>query len=379
MRAAVETRPAATSLRGVRTLGLRVAEALWVGILPAAIAFAAVRYLVPPAAAGIVGVVSAIGSRHGVLLGVALFLAFSAAARYWRSYVFPAHEVVDTTVPANGGARRTVGTLAAIALTAAAILAFRATVIMPYRVLSASMLPTLEADDVVAGFRLSHELFPHRVPKRGEIVVFPTSSADLVGRPGTLPTMLLKRVIGLPGDRIFMHGSTPVINGWEVPTCNAGRYKYVMPDASGEVVTGRIVVEFLGDATYLTIQPGVPIELPHEYLVREGEVFVLGDNRDNSLDSRSYHRGTGGGVPVQALLADARWFLLGTHRDDDSDYSRLLRPVSVLQTRMRWEGAVTEVLEPDVARCLEARPAVTTPPPPGAGAAATSDVAHPPL
>jgi hypothetical protein len=98
------------------------------------------------------------------------------------------------------------------------------------------------------------------------------------------------------------------------------------------------------------------------YRVRPGEVFVLGDDRGTSLDSRAYDGGRGGGVPLEAIRARADWFLVGTHRTGDPDWARLLRPLDALQTRLRLEGVGTRDLDVGIARCLAQRPVDAHPP-----------------
>jgi signal peptidase I len=301
-----------------------VRTATIVGV-PAALAFGSLTYLVP-------------APHRGPLLGAALFLLFSALARYWLDDVSPRR-------PERSSERsRGVGLPGAVCLAAAAAFAFRAFVARPYRVDGASMLPTLEPGDLVAGAirarRTANDV------SRGDVVVFGS---------------LVKRVIGLPGDRIAMRGGTPVINGWVVPECDAGDYLYVLDDVGALPVHGRLRVEFLGDRAYLTVH-AMARPFVDEYLVKPGEVFVLGDDRGNSLDSRSYGGGHGGGVPLPSVEAVIDRFLVGTHRDGKADFGRALHRVDALPTRVRLEGIDAGALEQGIARCLSNRPNVTRPP-----------------
>ena len=69
--------------------------------------------------------------------------------------------------------------------------------------------------------------------------------------------------------------------GWLVPSCNAGHFAYVSEHG---LLTGMLEVEFLGDASYLTVY-SAPLRPDLEsYTIPAGEVFLLGDNRSNSSD-----------------------------------------------------------------------------------------------
>ncbi|MGH7437377.1 MAG: signal peptidase I, partial [Polyangiaceae bacterium] len=191
-------------------------------------------------------------------------------------------------------------------------LALRAKVLEPYQVTSSSMLPTFEAGDRLVGRKVTYAP-GGRLPAAGDIVAFRSAAVD-VSRRETLPAVLLKRVIGLPGDHVEMSNGVPVVNGWTVPICNVGSYMYIVPDGSGALLQGMLTVEFLGDHSYLTVRGASMPGLDGEYVVQPGEVFVLGDNRTNSVDSRSYGGGRGGGVPLPAVEARVDRFLVGTDR-----------------------------------------------------------------
>jgi signal peptidase I len=276
----------------------------------------------------------------------------------------------QTAAPAR--AVRTAWQLALTALglaaTVAVAFAFRNQVAESFQVLSGSMLPTLEPGDRIATNKLAYHggkggRSGPGVPERGDVLVFRSDAVALgVER---VPDVLTKRVIGLPGDRIEMRGGAPVINGWAVPTCDAGRYFYIRSDGLGNALNGHVFVEFLADSAYLTIYTGPMPSMEQPYVVGPNEVFVLGDNRGNSLDSRSWNKGHGGGVPLSAIEGHAQWFLVGTHRSGEADFSRLLHPLDVMQGRLRMEGLDAKSLDDGIARCMRERPKSTLPPPAG--------------
>jgi signal peptidase I len=345
------------------TVARRLGQATWVALLPAALAVLVLRFLVPPVGAGFAGFVSVAAGHYPLPFGVGLFVLFSALAHYWRSHL--PGRVRAWVVPIAGRKKGTRTEVVSLVLVLAGALgaafAVRAFV-RPYRILSPSMLPALEPEDLVAGRTMLHGAGASSAVHRGDIVVF--HGAALAGNPGNprLPETVVKRVIGLPGDRVAMNGNDPVINGWSVPMCQAGEYLYVVPDTTGRVVHARLFVEFLDDHPYLAVYALGP-PFTSTYVVKPGEVFVLGDNRANSLDSRVYDSGRGGGVPIDAIEARATTFLIGTQPSGDADYSRFLGRIDAPHARLpALFSAAT--LDAGIARCLANRPSETHPPPP---------------
>jgi signal peptidase I len=142
--------------------------------------------------------------------------------------------------------------VALLALAGALLFTARAFIAEPMRVASASMEPTLEAGDSVLVDKLAGS-----APRRGEVVAFRAPDSDEI---------LVKRVVGLGGDRVAIHDGRLVING------RRRTEPYADPKAIDSVFFG-------------------PVEVP------EKAVFVLGDNRGDSVDSRDF-----GAVPEDAIL-----------------------------------------------------------------------------
>lgn len=331
----------------------------------ATLAILTLRFVVPSrfegAPGGVIGAVAGFAYRHPLLVGVALFLAISEAGRYWLQRL-RAGDSSDAAVAASSrpGWRPSRGLLIALALAAVVAYGLRACVVATFRVVGPSMLPTLQIDDHVLVNRLAYGLrlpFTGRrmggsMPRLGDLVVFRANG--LTGVDG--PQSVVKRVVGLPGDRISLKMGILIINGWRVPSCDAGAYV----DLSGPVtIRGRLNVEFLGDSVYLTVrnifdQPFVG------YVVQPGEVFVIGDDRGFSSDSRLWNDRRGAGVPVSGLEGRVSRVLVGARPDGRLDFGRLWEPP--FRPRLRLPGFNLGDTEKRIADCVAHRPAQTWPP-----------------
>jgi signal peptidase I len=138
-----------------------------------------------------------------------------------------------------------------------------------------SMLPTILVSEMV---RVELTAYHGRLPNRGDIAVFKLPRDPSVD--------YLKRVVGLPSDRVQMIRGQLYINGQQVDRQAAGDY---VTDGDGpKMLLHRYVETFPGgDQHYiLKASDDQPLDNTQEYTVPEGYVFVMGDNRDNSLDSR---------------------------------------------------------------------------------------------
>ena len=179
------------------------------------------------------------------------------------------------------------------------VLLIRSYIAEPFRIPSGSMMPTLLVGDFILvnkftyGIRLpviNKKVIELNEPKRGDIVVF---------RYPKDPTVdYIKRVIGLPGDKVVYSGKQLTINGTPVKQVSLGRYQGV---GQGEDMTGaeELLEDLTGVEHSILIRTGTP-SVEFVYVVPEGNYFVMGDNRDNSNDSRYW-----GPVPEANLVGKA--------------------------------------------------------------------------
>jgi len=194
------------------------------------------------------------------------------------------------------------------------VLIIRSFVFEPFRIPSGSMMPTLLQGDYIFvkkysyGLRLpvvETKILETGEPERGDVVVFRLPSEPSVN--------YIKRVVGLPGDEVVYRGHELTINGEPV-----GLVRDATEPAHGGIPQ---FTETLGDREHAilisrpenTMADGV-------YVVPEGSYFVMGDNRDNSRDSRYI-----GPIPETHLVGEAvriwmhmdglewpRWSRIGT-------------------------------------------------------------------
>lgn len=200
------------------------------------------------------------------------------------------------------------------------VFVLRSFVVEPFRIPSGSMLPTLESGDMILvnkfsyGIRLpiiNQKIIPIGSPERGDVVVF--------RYPVDPKTDYIKRIVGLPGDVVRFEGKRLSINGQELPLQEIA--PYVKPsqqsgspmrfsETIGDKVHDILLLPMMGmirpivnfpfieNCQYLASDSGVTTGV--ECKVPEGYYFAMGDNRDNSQDSRFW-----GFVPDKNIVGKA--------------------------------------------------------------------------
>jgi signal peptidase I len=191
----------------------------------------------------------------------------------------------------------------------------------PYYVPSGSMEPTIQIGDELLTSKFSYgysryslpfalgpasatRLF-QRLPARGDVIVFQL--------PRDPSQAYVKRVIGLPGDSVQMREGRLWLNGRELPLKRDGSAP-VEESNGAKIMEPRYGETLPGGRTHpiFKTQWGGPLDNTPVYVVPANHLFMMGDNRDNSLDSRvSAADGGVGFVPMENLVGQAQ-FVIGS-------------------------------------------------------------------
>ena len=202
-------------------------------------------------------------------------------------------------------------------------LVLRILLFQPFTIPSASMEPTLLEGDYIIVSKYSYGYSRHSIPfspkvVEGRIFERPPARGDVIvfKLPRDGRTDYIKRLIGLPGDRVQVREGAVYVNNEPIARKDLG---------PGVVETDygftRQVTRFLetqGTHTYTTYDfgPDGEVDNTEVFIVPEDNYFFMGDNRDNSLDSRvpPYAQGVGM-VPSENLVGKAQIILLSWNRE----------------------------------------------------------------
>ena len=190
--------------------------------------------------------------------------------------------------------------------------AVRTVAFEPFNIPSGSMIPTLLIGDYLFVSKYSYGYSRHsmpfsigpgggrifeRMPERGDVVVFK--------KPPEAKIDYIKRVVGLPGDRIQVKGGILFING--TPVERQRIEDFIERDRDGNIFRALQYIETLPNGKKHRIIESHgdtgPADNTPEYKVPEGHYFMMGDNRDNSADSRFLSEV--GYVPAENLVGRA--------------------------------------------------------------------------
>ncbi|HEY4116711.1 MAG TPA: signal peptidase I, partial [Byssovorax sp.] len=267
-----------------------------------------------------------------------------------------------------------------IGIAVAVALLLRAFVVEAFKIPSGSMIPTLMVGDHIFVNKFTYgplvpwtdtRLFARLPPARADVMVFKF--------PENMEQDFIKRVIALPGDTLEAIDGRPVINGRLLPHCYVGRFHVV-----DETKLKELFIEYMDDRAYLTLFEAMPTqqtcapseECPGGLTCRGGvcgalqgpfhvgarEVWVMGDNRNNSHDSRTWRGGLGAGVPFENIKGRAMFVWMSFGPGGGVAQDRLF--VNVMG-RPKVPANQEPGLDAAVEKCLANRPPLseTTPPP----------------
>jgi signal peptidase I len=190
----------------------------------------------------------------------------------------------------------------------AIVLVLRSFLLEPFQIPSGSMKPTLEVGDFILvnkfayGIRLpviDTKIIEVGDPQRGDVMVFRYPSEPSIN--------YIKRVIGVPGDHIVVDGKQLYVNGEAVSKTYL--FEKLDDDTEGRrfggYPTARFYSEQLGEVKHQIRERQLVRGIPRqEWVVPQGHYFMMGDNRDNSKDSRFWEDPPGTPPEFSGMVPD---------------------------------------------------------------------------
>jgi signal peptidase I len=203
-----------------------------------------------------------------------------------------------------------------------------------FRIPSGSMEPTLLVGDWLFVNKLrfgphipftNHSLPGYAQPKRGDVTVFVSPPQDVRIRisPEEIAPTLVKRIVGVAGDTLLMRHGLLTVNGVPVPSLNS----FVLPDTMAEQPQALFAWQHRIEIRGSRFGPPTAAPSLHTWgplVVPAGTFFMMGDNRDDSVDSRYY-----GPVPRENLLGTPMFVYYSYDPEQGIDYLRAI-------TDIRW-------------------------------------------
>ncbi len=191
-----------------------------------------------------------------------------------------------------------------------AVLVIRSVVAEPFRIPSGSMVPTLEIGDYIIvnkfsyGFRFpftTQQLVPVGEPEPGDIIVFRFPADPKVD--------YIKRVVGVPGDEILVRHNTLFVNGERVAKEYVEDYNFVDDNCTPSPAELYLEAGDEDEPHTVLYSPGTGGRLSEfgPFTVPANEIFVMGDNRDNSSDSRAWGTVPMANIKGRAMVVWLSW------------------------------------------------------------------------
>lgn len=214
-------------------------------------------------------------------------------------------------------------------------LVIRTVAYSPRSIPSESMLPTLLIGDYLFVSKFAYGYSRYSVPFgppifNGRIFESPVERGDVIvfKLPRDNETDYIKRVIGLPGDRIQMINGVLYINDQAIPRIDAGSFEISKGGMSFRVPQYKETLP--NGVSYMTLDAirNGPSDNTRVFTVPEGHLFAMGDNRDNSLDSRAPFTIGVGNIPIENVIGRAEVLFYST--DGSASWWQF----------WRWPGAI---------------------------------------